>query len=269
MKRRFTLIELLIVIAIIAILMAMLLPALSQAKEMGRRAVCLSNLKQLYIQFTNYQDDFQGMLPTVGRGTWYSQYAFDHASSFYWNSHEGMNEAFDTDGTSFGRAGWSLMIATEYLKDCAVASWHGYGPRPGSLAFCPSQDWTGEFSMHYGYRYNNPTGDAIWGRPFEYTRNALGVRPNAVLLCDASSNRWMSPGGSWISKRTSTAWEAPGWVCGWFAEKWAHYKGGNMIRHDGSGVWRANRFANQWPNSSYIHYENMADYHKLDSVANE
>jgi prepilin-type N-terminal cleavage/methylation domain-containing protein/prepilin-type processing-associated H-X9-DG protein len=55
--KAFTLIELLVVIAIIAVLMSILMPTLSRAREQGRRAACISNLKQLTMAWILYADD--------------------------------------------------------------------------------------------------------------------------------------------------------------------------------------------------------------------
>ena len=63
MRKKFTLIELLAVIAIIAILASILLPALNKARDRAKTTKCMGNLKQIGTAFVMYMEDYQWWLP--------------------------------------------------------------------------------------------------------------------------------------------------------------------------------------------------------------
>lgn len=85
-RRGFSLIELLVVMAILAILVAFLLPALQKAREKGRQAVCANNLRQIGLAFHMYANDWNGWLPydNVNKGG--SDFTWDRTLMPYLNA---------------------------------------------------------------------------------------------------------------------------------------------------------------------------------------
>lgn len=62
-KKGFTLIELLVVIAVIALLMGIIMPALNMARDQGRRASCMSNMRQVGVALMMYQNEYEKTPP--------------------------------------------------------------------------------------------------------------------------------------------------------------------------------------------------------------
>ncbi|MBE6369780.1 MAG: DUF1559 domain-containing protein [Lentisphaerae bacterium] len=118
MKKQFTLIELLVVIAIIAILAAMLLPALSSARETARSATCISNQKQLGTAFLTYSMDNKDM---------YVPYYF--ASGQY------SNPPYNTRGTP----SWPIILmVNQCFGDAQQKDLNYFSKGAKSMFKCPS-----------------------------------------------------------------------------------------------------------------------------------
>ena len=192
MRRHFfTLIELLVVIAIIAILAAMLLPALSKARDAARKTTCISRLKTCDLYLALYADDNNEWMP--------SALALNaKGKNVYWNRilvSEKIANINETTDCIFNCPSWKQ---DPWSSSGGI---NGYGLIRGKAAYGELNNYTADPNYHYinrikfssqEYRKIPLIGDSIHTRdsyqaPSLVTRNlgetnlAVGIGGNRVL----------------------------------------------------------------------------------------
>ena len=145
---RFTLIELLVVIAIIAILAAMLLPALSSARERGRSADCTTKVKNLALWANMYADDNEDWyFPAKVNNQWWlisADHPFARFTESKWKrtgvySTDYSGGPFDCASNDYGLNGHPYTEYTYNNMPQEHASWNEYIKRPRGAAENPAQ----------------------------------------------------------------------------------------------------------------------------------
>ena len=142
-EKAFTLTELLVVISVIAMLMAILMPALAAARSRGRALACESNLRQLLLAGIGYATENDGAYVPAASDLW------DNSGLHRWH---GMRDTLDDP---FGplRGPLAGYLADGRVKEC-----------PAKADFLKGQDWNTNFEQGCGgYGYNMTyIGSRLW-----------------------------------------------------------------------------------------------------------
>lgn len=167
-RSAFTLIDLLVVIAIVSLLVGLLLPAVGSARESGRQSVCLSNLRQVAVGALSYANENRGYYSS---GTW------DNNSNASWGT--------------LDQAGW----VADFVNG-------GFG-KPGDM-LCPSSPARSSQNLSIN-RVNRSNGWRAWSQSEldELVKRGFNTNYCQAWYMAHTDKKTTAPGGDFKNKNTN------------------------------------------------------------------
>mgnify|MGYP006295159965 CR=1 FL=1 len=206
-SRGFTLIELLVVISIIAVLAALLMPALDRARREAQIVQCTSNLRQMGIGVATYTLNSKGRFPAYTCST-EAEGNLPHPASLSWNMRMKIfgrtPDRFDPD--DYGNWNGGDVIMADYLSAevarCPLdQSWEGYQPGSsgweldGSSYVYQAFNWAGNETLPSGIGETHRSGYMVlWKASMAQIRkpSRLVMAGDYTLLYPEGSYSWMT-----------------------------------------------------------------------------
>lgn len=170
-RRAFTLIELLVVISIIAVLAAMLLPAISMVRDAARGVVCSNNMRQLGMAVAQYTGENQGILPP------------------------GWVQGTENIWDRFSPTDWlSETFAGQYLDGVIVSAGRVISDKPNKLVRCPKSNALMSFNWYpvsYGANKNLlPYIDSSDDWSQVVSISAIRIATTTAMIAESNDSRW-------------------------------------------------------------------------------